>query len=496
MSRINENEFKLTCRNFLSKQTISVLRPYGRKIGVAEPTAKSKQDLIEEIIAILAGEQSPTPRSLRGAPVRDDFVDPAVVERMEVICKNFPDESEYRPDDGREIRARLQELKNNPILWKVEDPNAARLVPKTRPVIFKGQYVTKGDLRFLLPLSLSALEEKIWITSDTEHNERLREGDIVTCYAEREGEDLIATEVVTINGTLIEFFRRGRFEEFPACYPYQKIQFYQAEKNEKLSDKFFDWLLPVGKGQRGLLLSPPKAGKSTLLLEMANAIQRCSSEVKLLVLLIEQSPENIGQFRKLMDREDLIYTTYEDSPEKQIENAEFLLNRAKRLAECGKHVCLLVDSFSSLAHVYNDTNESIGGRVLVGRMESKTLQYMKRFFGTARCLENSGSLTMMGALSTSTGDPADDLLATELAQIANYRIYLQEPFGKNKLYPTIDFVKTQGNQNGTLADCAETKLYECLQDNYLPKHGVEKLFSELSQASNSQQFQQKILQGN
>lgn len=496
MSRINENEFKLTCRGFLSKQTISVLRPYGRKIGVAEPTAKSKQALIEDIIAILAGEQSPTPRSLRGAPVRDDFVDPAVVERMEEICKNFPDEAEYKPGDGGEIRARLQELKNNPIRWKVEDPDAARLEPKARPVIFKGQYAAKGDLRFLLPLSLSELEEKIWITSDTEYHEQLREGDIVTCYAEREGEHLIATEVVTINGTLMEFFRRGRFEEFSACYPYQKIQFYQAERSEKLSDKFFDWLLPVGKGQRGLLLSSPKAGKSTLLLEMADAIQRCNQDVKVLVLLIEQSPESVGQFRKRMDREDLIYTTYEDSPEKQIESAEFLLNRAKRLAECGKHVCLLVDSFSALARAYNDTNESLGGRVLVGCMESKTLQYMKRFFGAARCLENGGSLTMMGALSTGTGDPADELLSTELAAIANYRICLQETFGKNKPYPTIDFAKTQGNRIGALADCSEAKLYEFLQENYLPKEGIEKLFSELSQCSDCQQFQQKILQGN
>lgn len=496
MSRINENEFKLTCRSFLSKQTISVLRPYGRKVGVAEPTAKSKQALIEDIIAILAGEQSPTPRSLRGAPVRDDFVDPVIVERMEEICKNFPDESEYRPGDGREIRARLQEIKNNPILWKVEDPDAARLEPKERRVLFKGQYVTKGDFRLLLPLSLSSLEEKIWITSDTEHNEQLREGDIVTCYAERKGEDLIATEVVTVNGILMEFFRRGRFEEFSACYPNQKVQFFQKESNEKISDKFFDWLLPVGKGQRGLLISPPKAGKSTLLLEMADAIQRCNPDIKVLVLLVEQSPERIGQFRKHIDRENLIYTTYEDLPERQIEAAEFLLNRAKRLAECGRHVCLLVDSFTALARIYNNTDESLGGRVLDGGMESKTLQYMKRYFGTARCLENGGSFTMMSTLSVDTGNPADELLAAELAEIANYRVYLQETFGKNKLYPMIDFAKTQGNRNGVLADCAEAELYEFLRENYLPKQGIEKLFSELSQSSDCKQFQQKILSDN
>ena len=495
MRRINENEFKLTCRGFLDRQTISSLRPYGRKVGVAEPTAKTKQALIEDIIAILAGEQSPTPRSQRGAPVRDDFVDPYIVERMEEICKNFPDESEYKFGGGETTRARLQELKKNPIYWKVEDPNAARMQPKGQRVIFRGQYTKKEKSRYLQPLIWNDVEDNIRITSDTEHNEQLREGDVVTCYAEREGEELIATEVVTISGTLMEFFRRGRFEEFSACYPHRKMQFFREGTNEKLSDKYFDWLLPMGRGQRGLLISPPKAGKSTLLLDMADSIQRCNPDVKVLVLLVEQSPESIGQFRKRIDREKLVYTTYEDTPEKQIEAAEFLLSRAKRLAECGRQVCLLVDSMNALAHAYNDTNESLGGRTLAGGVESKTLQYIKRYFGTARCLENGGAITMLGALSVDTGDPADALLETELTALANYRVYLQESLAKRRIYPAIDFAKTQGNQNGDLADCEETRLYERVKENYLPKQGAEKLLSDLSECSSAKQFQQKILQG-
>lgn len=491
MTRKNVNEFKLACLEFLSKQGLSALRPYGRDVGVAEPTKKSKNELVEAIVAILAGEASPTPRSTRGAPVKDDFVDPKIHEHIKNLCAQYPIVRTAQNLDVFDIEARLKNAKENEWVLTVEDPNARELEINGVREIFKGQLETLNGVSMLLPLNCTDSEQKIVISVEMIRAFDLREGDVITCYAEKRNSILVATTVLTVNEFVAESFHRGRFDDCLACDPQKKIHFYAGEPYGSVTEKCLEWLSPVGKGQRGLLIASPKCGKSTLLLEAARSAAKHNNGIKTFVLLVDQSPENVGHFRKFVDADNLLYTTYEDEPERQVFVAEFLLKRAKRYAECGKDVLLIVDSFNALAHAYNDTENSAGGKLLAGGMESKTVQYLKRYFGSARCLERGGSITMLGALSIGTGNPADELLKAELSAIANLEINLSEELAKRRVYPAIDLFNTQGKRNGVLFGAVGECFDVFLRNEYFSKYSEENLFTLISESTSFGELEEK-----
>jgi transcription termination factor Rho len=172
--------------------------------------------------------------------------------------------------------------------------------------------------------------------------------------------------------------------------------------------------------------------------------------------------------------------------------AEFLLKRAKCYAECGKDVMLVVDSLNALAHAFNETDASAGGKVLAGGLESKTLQYVKRYFGAARCLEKGGSLSIFASISKDTGNPMDDLIQAELSSIANLEIALSDELAKKRIYPPIDFINTQGKLSSLLLSGEEDVLDLYIRNEYIPKHGIEKLYALLQSAATFEEFSSMI----
>ena len=286
--------------------------------------------------------------------------------------------------------------------------------------------------------------------------------------------------------------KRTHFDQQGACYPSKRIALFDGQTVSSQDMKYLQWLLPIGKGQRGCIVSPPKAGKTTLLLEIAQAAYRLNYHLHVFCLLIDQSPEAVGKFRKIIPVENLLYTTYEDAPERQVFVADFLLQRAKSLAESGNDVLILVDSFNALARAFNETEESAGGKVLVGGIESKTIHYLKKYFGAARCLEGEGSITMLGAVSNGTGNPADDLICSELSMIGNLEIRLNEDFAVKRIYPTIDLLQSRTQQSELLFDREESKTDLFLRGKYLPKYGEEPMRKLLFDAESYQQFAAQI----
>jgi transcription termination factor Rho len=321
----------------------------------------------------------------------------------------------------------------DPILQGRESPN-----PLYRDV-FRGQIATINGVSMLVSLNAKTLKG-ILVPDDLIRRHDLREGDVISCYVEQGKNTMICVDVLTINDIVADAVERERFEESAVCYPFQRLHMYVSEGTAGLTAKYFEWLIPFGKGQRGCLFSAPKAGKTTIMQELATALQ--NERVTLLVLLVDQSPETVYAFKRLLPKERLVYTTYEDDPERQVFAAEFLLKRAKRLAECGKDVVLLVDSLSALARAYNDTDDSLGGRTLAGGLESKTVHFIKKYFGAARCLEKGGSITTLACVSCSTGNPFDDVLASELSAISNLDVWLDEQAAIKHSYPAIDMKKT------------------------------------------------------
>jgi transcription termination factor Rho len=323
-------------------------------------------------------------------------------------------------------------------------------------------------------------ERKVIISVETIRAYDLREGDMITCYAEKRQSVLVATAIMTVNDYVVDTFKRSDFETKPVCFPKEKIIFHENGKGT-VARKLLQWLLPIGQGQRGLIFGAPKTGKSTLLADMHLASTVYNPGINVYSLLIDQSPEVVAHFRKTYGKDNVVYTTYEDEPERQVFVADFILKRAKRMAECGRDVLLFVDSFNALARAYNDTDASTGGKVLAGGLESKTVQYLKRYLGTARCFESGGAITIIGSLSTDTGNPADDLLRSELTPIANLEMTLDEKLARQRLYPAFDLLKVRGKFEDASPSSKEDVLWKFICNQYLPAYGWEgvlELFQE------------------
>ncbi len=461
-------EFKGECTAYFSTLNVGSLRSYAREVGVAKPTTKRKDCLIEEILAIFSGDLQPVPRTKHGAPVKENGVNLSLIKqevgRIRLRCYGdgadvSADEAcEAMPENVLQVQAEdaatfdfkkeLQRLReSNASVFRVED--AASKESKMKRIheseVFAGQLENSEDLWFLLPLDCTGEGPKVLVPQELVTENDLRKGDVVSCYARKGSTASVATEILMINDRMKEDLQRRDFDTADSIAPTKKIKLC-GEANNALSLKYADWLLPLGRGQRGLIVSAPKVGKTTLLFDVAEVARKNNPDLEVFALLVEQSPETVGEFRKILRRNNLVYTAYGEDPEKQVFAARFLLQRAKRFAECGRDVLLLADSLNALAYAFNDTEESVGGKRLSGGMESKTVQFMKRFFGTARNLEGGGSLTILGTVCSQTGNPADDLLCSELSALANYEMRLDERAAAKRMYPAIDFFASQIKQ--------------------------------------------------
>ena len=345
----------------------------------------------------------------------------------------------------------------------------------------------------MLPLDCTDAEDKIIISIEFIKEYRLAEGDVITCYAKRGNNFHVATTILTINGVIAESFRRVNVETADVCYPTQRLRLYDKENFNATEYKFTDWLIPFGKGQRGLIVSAPKSGKSQLLLRLARAAQTLNENLETYVLLVDQSPEIIGAYRKIFSGEQLLYTTYEEDPERQVFVAEYLLKRAKCQMESGKDVLLIVDSFNALARAFNETEASMGGKLLSGGLESKTIHFLKKYFGCARCLEKGGSLTILASISISTGNPADDLILSELSPISNLEVRLNDEMARRRIFPALDLNLVQAREEEELFSAQEKKFDKLLRKEYLTRHTPEVLLDVLEESESFEYFRARIV---
>lgn len=495
--------FKSECKNYLLTLGIGALRSYGRHVGVERPTTKNKEELIEAIIGILSGEISPVPCSKRGAPVLNKHVDSNIIAKIEHLRLLYASEGVFsaHPDEHGKFhfpktagwQKELEESsKHRPVLH-LNDPNASEFEGSKRK-IHGGQLETLNSVTLLLPLNCSDAGEKIVVPIEVIHQYDLHEGDVVTCYVQKGVNCAVATDVLTINEVAVADFRRNPFDEGVAVYPSQKIKLFDENRFSSTILKLVQWILPLGKGQRGLVVSVPKAGKTRLLQEIAGAATVLNSELKTIALLIDQSPEAVAEYRKAVAQDHLLYTTYDHDPDRQVFVAEYALKRAKAFAESGKDVLLLVDSFNALARAYNDTDLSSGGKMLSCGLESKTVHYLKKYFGAARCFEKQGSLTILGAVSTLTGNPADEYIATELSGLGNMEICLDEALAYKRVYPAFDILKSYVKQNEALLSETERRVVSALCNEYVPKFGTESALRLIEECVSYEEFQARIFE--
>lgn len=272
------------------------------------------------------------------------------------------------------------------------------------------------------------------------HQFGLREGWLVSGPVElpRKGTGPRLTQVQRVEGQVAEGFKSPRFDDLTPIDPHEPLRLETGR--EPLTTRVMDLLTPIGKGQRGLIVAPPRTGKTVLLQHIAQAISKNYPDMCLLVLLIDERPEEVTDMRRTI-RGEVIGSSSDRDSISHIRTAELVIERARRLAESGKSVFVLLDSLTRLARAYNK-NTRDNGRTLSGGMDLKALEVSKRLFGAARVFEEGGSLTVLGTALIETGSRMDDVIFQEFKGTGNMELVLDRKLADRRIYPALDIAQS------------------------------------------------------
>ncbi len=281
----------------------------------------------------------------------------------------------------------------------------------------------------------------------------LKTGDTIrgTVRPPKEGEKYFPLiKIETINGKDPNVVRdRVPFEHLTPLFPYEKFSL-TGKGHNSLPTRMLDIFTPIGKGQRGLIVSQPKTGKTVLLKEIANAIADNHPEVYMLILLIDERPEEVTDMERSVNAE-VIASTFDEPADRHVKVANIVLDKAKRMVECGHDVVILLDSITRLARAYN-TVQPASGKVLSGGVDANALHKPKRFFGAARKIENGGSLTILATALTETGSKMDEVIFEEFKGTGNMELQLDRRISNRRIYPAVDLVSSSTRKEDLLLD--------------------------------------------
>jgi len=319
----------------------------------------------------------------------------------------------------------------------------------------------------------------------------LREGDTVSGQIRppKENENYFALlKVELVNGEEPEKARnRTVFENLTPLYPYERIILENSSGD--ISPRLIDLICPIGKGQRGLIVAPPKTGKTILLQKIANAITENYPEIELIVLLIDERPEEVTDMQRSVKGE-VAFSTFDEPAKNQIKVAELVIEKAKRLVEQRKDVVILLDSITRLARAYNLLMPT-SGKVLSGGIDANTLHHPKRFFGAARKVEEGGSLTILATALVETGSKMDEVIFEEFKGTGNMELRLTRELAERRIFPAIDINRSGTRKEELLLTKKELKIIWSLRD-YLNrqnlKEPIEAVIEVMRKTKNNKQF--------
>ncbi len=323
---------------------------------------------------------------------------------------------------------------------------------------------------------------------------KLDTGDIIKGISRfREGEKFPSLIFVgEVNGEHPEkAARRKRFDELTPIYPDEKLKL-ETSPNE-YAMRIIDLMSPIGKGQRGMIVAQPKVGKTTLLKKIANSITTNNPEVELIVLLIDERPEEVTDMQRSI-KGQVIHSTFDELPEHHVKVAEMVLERAKRLVEHGKDVVILLDSITRLTRAYNLVIPS-SGRTLSGGIDPTALHKPKKFFGAARNIEFGGSLTILATALVETGSRMDDVIFEEFKGTGNMEVHLDRKLSERRIFPAIDINKSGTRREDLLLTPKEKDTVFALRKamNSMPVADVtEQVIQQMTKTKNNDEFIDKM----
>lgn len=437
---MNRKETESELRKYLDLLPISTLRIAGRTYGVAKASVYNKDILIDYIVEVVSGDKQPAPQSKRGAPVKQNFLDPAVAAKLDEYKRLFAQKAAAEPAESAQLGVSCRE----------RAPDEA---------VFTGILeITPGGYGFLRAKNCQPSNNgsDVFIAAPLIHALRLREGDFVACTAKPrvKNDSPAINEVLTVNGLPVgKYEQRPVFDSLTAEYAKEQIRL--SEGNGETALRILDLFVPIGKGQRALIIAPPKAGKTTLLKNVARAVAEEHREISLIVLLIDERPEEVTDIRSSIPNAEVVYSTFDEGADHHVRAAQLTLAHAKRLAEQGKDVLILLDSLTKLTRAYNYITESTG-KTLSGGLEAGSLAEPKRFFGAARNTVEAGSITILATALVDTGSRMDDVIYEEFKGTGNADIFLSRDLAERRIFPAID-IRRSGTRKEELL-LSETEL--------------------------------------
>lgn len=320
----------------------------------------------------------------------------------------------------------------------------------------------------------------------------LKPGDVVKggVRPPKEGEKYFPLiKVDQINGRDPSYVRdRVIFDYLTPLFPYEKIKL-TGHPQENMSTRVMDLFSPIGKGQRGLIVAQPKTGKTVLLKDVANAIAYNHPEIYLIILLIDERPEEVTDMARSVKAE-VISSTFDEPAEKHVKIANIVLEKAKRMVECGHDVVILLDSITRLARAYNTVSPA-SGKVLTGGVDANALHKPKRFFGAARKVENGGSLTILATALTETGSKMDEVIFEEFKGTGNMELQLDRKLANRRIYPAIDLLASSTRRDDLLIDKDSlTRLWVLRKHlgDMNPQEAMEFLLDRLRRSQTNEEF--------
>ncbi len=420
--------------------------------------ARIQQPALSQRQGAIRGEAVHRMRT-EGAPVRRGFSD--VRSNGDAsrrgYCDGRTDERRYvsnQDDANRRVygEGRIEEADRQPYAEAMPvEPVRVREPAEYAETSYTGEFFDGAGLLEIQPDGYGFLRAENCLPSSRDvyvsiaqiRRFNLRMGDYVEgkTRPQREGDRYSAMVYINrINGQPPEAsLNRKRFESLVPLYPNERLKL-ESATNHDLSLRLIDILAPIGKGQRGMIVSQPKAGKTTLLKKIANAISENNPEVELIVLLIDERPEEVTDMKRSI-RGEVIYSTFDEAPENHARVSEMVLEHAQRMVEMGRDVVILLDSITRLARAYNLVIPPTG-RSLSGGLDPGALYKPKRFFGAARNIENGGSLTIIATALIDTGSRMDDIIYEEFKGTGNMELHLDRKLSDKRIFPAIDLVRS------------------------------------------------------
>ena len=349
---------------------------------------------------------------------------------------------------------------------------------------------------FLRSNNYQSGENDVYVSANQIRRFNLKTGDFIVgnTRMQHEGERYQALLYVqTVNGDKVDVsIRRKAFDDLTPIYPNERLRLERDKKD--YSTRLIDLCAPIGKGQRGIIVAPPKAGKTTLLKNIANSITANNPDVCLIMLLIDERPEEVTDMQRSI-KGDVIFSTFDEEPSNHTKVAEIVLERAKRLVEHKKDVVILLDSITRLARAYNLTVQP-SGRTLSGGLDPGALFRPKRFFGAARNVEEGGSLTILATALIETGSRMDDVIFEEFKGTGNMEIRLDGGLQEKRIFPAMDISKSGTRREELIMGKDELAAVRSIRKAYSNRSTAEvteNILNLLTKTENNQELIKKLL---